>query len=222
MKLGLSYLLILVYLITGCKKDQFESYDRTIDSDYFNDSIGASTIYKVEEIIYDDFTNSSDTFEYQLKELNHSVFRDNMNRDAIKIDRYTRISDSSKWKYINSWYAVKSNNMVERIEDNKRFIKLSFPVTIDAVWNSNAYNLDNAVNVFYGIINQRYTLDTFKFKNALSVESSNINNIFRERSFREVYVRGIGLVYKNHISIEKNGTVYRGFKINYRLIKHEK
>lgn len=153
-------------------------------------------------------------------EFNESVFKDNLNRDAIRIDRYRRQSDTSNWQYINTWYSVLDNTMAERIENNKRIIKLSFPVSIDAVWNLNAYNSDNAVNVFYGLINQQFNLDTFKFKNAVSVVSANINDNFKERSFREVYVKQIGLVFKNHVSIEKNGSQWRGFKINYRLLKH--
>lgn len=220
MRFYLLYIGLLILLVNACKKDQFETFDRTKDSDYFNDSIGAYNVYSVEEIVFDDFTNSSDTFHYQLKEVNASSFTDNLNRNAVKVDRYKRLSDTSIWQYVNSWYAVKASDMVERIEENKRIVKLSFPVTIDAVWNSNAYNMENAITVFYGLINQRYNLDSFRFRNALSVESSNINNEVSERSFREVYARGIGLVYKFHVSIEKSDKVLRGFKIKYKYLRH--
>lgn len=184
--------------------------------------MGITNVYKVNEIVFDDFTNTSDTFNYQILEKNDTFFKDNLGRRAIKIDRYKRLSDTSLWKYLNSWYAVKASDMVERIEDNKRLVKLSFPVTEEAVWNSNAFNMDNANTVFYGFINQKYNLDTFRFKSALSVESTNINNENRERSFREIYVRGIGLVFKNQVMIDKFGTQIRGFKIKYQLIRHEK
>jgi len=222
LSLKFQYIILILTLVYGCKKDQFETYDRTKDSDFFVDQAGVSNIYKVNEIIFDDFTNSSDTTDYQLLEKNDTYFIDNLGRRAIKIDRYKRLSDTSVWKYLNSWYAVKASDMVERIEDNKRFVKISFPITEDAVWNSNAYNMDNANTVFYGFIDQRYNLDTFKFKSALSVESANINNPSRERSFREIYVRGIGLVFKNQVNIDKVNNQFRGYKIRYQLIKHEK
>lgn len=222
MRNQLVYIGLLFFVWSSCKKDQFETFDRTKDSDYFIDSIGAYSIFKVSEIIFDDFANKSDTLEYQIKEHNESHFTDNLGRKAIRIDRYKRLSDTSAWKYLNTWYAVKASDMVERVEDNKRLVKLSFPVTTDAVWNSNAYNMDVAVNVFYGLINQRYTLDTFRFRNALSVESTNVKDSFKERSFREVYAKGIGLVYKNHVSIVKNASVLRGFKLNYQLLRHVK
>lgn len=222
MKLIFSNIIIVVLLLAGCKKDQFETYDRTKDSDFFSDNIGMSNTYKVNEIIFDDFTNTSDTFNYQLLEKNESYFTDNLGRKAIRIDRFKRLSDTSKWQYINTWYAVKATDMVERIEDNKRIVKISFPITEDAVWNSNAYNMDNANTVFYGFIDQKYTMDTFNFKSALSVESTNVNNSSRERSFREIYARGIGLVFKNQVNIDKVNSQLRGYKIRFQLIKHEK
>ncbi len=212
----------MVFVLASCRKDEYETYVRNSEKSYYNDTLGSFSIFKVNEITFDDFTNSSDTSEYQLMEYNDTFFTDNLGRKALKVDRYRRLSDTSLWTYINSWYSVADNNMVERVEDNKRMIKLSFPITIDAVWNSNAYNLDNAVNVYYGLINKPYTLDAFKFKKALSVESTNVINSKFERSFKEIYAAGIGLVYKNHISLEKsnNGDLIRGFKINYRLLRH--
>lgn len=216
-----TYIVLLGILLLGaCKKDAYESYTRNADEAYYNDSIGAYSIFEVNEIIFDDFSNSSDTFIYQVMEHNESYFYDNLGRKALKIDRYKRISDTSLWRYQNSCYSVNDRNMIERIEDNKRFIKLSFPITVDAVWNSNAYNLDNAINVFYGLIDKPYNQDTFRFKKAISVESTNINNNFRERSFKEVYAHNVGLVFKNQVAIERNGSQWRGYKIRYKLIKH--
>lgn len=213
-------LLFVLLLWVACKKDAYETYTINSDEAYYNDTVGSSTVYEVIEILFDDFSNTSDTSIYQILEKNESTFIDNLGRKATKIDRFKRQSDTSLWTYLNSYYSVNAKNMIERVEDNKRYIKLSFPVSADAVWNSNAYNLDNAINVFYGIIDKPFTLDTLKFKSALSVESTSVNNSFRERSFKEIYAHGIGLVYKNQVAIERNGTQWRGYKIRYKLIKH--
>jgi len=209
-------------IMSACKKDTYEQYTRNTDVAYYNDSVGSLSVFAVSEIVFDDFSNSSDTFRYQIMEVNESEFNDNLGRKAIKIDRYKRQTDTSLWQYLNSCYSVSEFNMVERVEDNKRFIKLSFPVSSDAVWNSNAHNLDNAINVFYGTIGKPYTLDTFKFKKTISVESTIINNSFRERSFKEIYALGLGLVFKNQVAIERNGSQWRGYKINYKLLRHAK
>jgi hypothetical protein len=64
--------------------------------------------------------------------------------------------------------------------------------------------------------------DTFKFKKTISVESTIINNSFRERSFKEIYAFGLGLVFKNQVAIERNGSQWRGYKINYKILRHAK
>lgn len=219
MRLLVLYIFICL-LIAGCKKDEYELNYNSFDRMYFNQKLSAYSIYDVEEIIYDDFSNSVDTFYYQLKEHNESVFSDNLGRKAMRIDRYRSDGDTNVWTYLNTWYAVSDSLMVERVEDNKRLIKLSFPITNEAVWNSNALNMDNINNVFYGLRHQKYKLDAFQFDSAVSVESNTIINSFRERAFKEVYAKNIGLVYKYYVYIDKVGNQMRGVRLVYRLKKH--
>lgn len=207
-------------IVSGCKKDEFETVKETPDRKYFNQSIGSYSVYSVYEVIYDDFTNSIDTFEYQLKELNQSYFTDNLGRKAVRIERYKRNNDTADWTFLNTWYSVSDSLMAERVEDNKRFIKLSFPISSDAVWNSNALNMDNVNNVYYGMRHNKYKLDSFSFDSVVSIESNTINNSFRERAFKEIYAKHIGLIYKNFVFIDKMGSLVRGSRTVLKLRKH--
>jgi hypothetical protein len=208
-------------MLCNCRKDEYETFRQTVGKEYFNSKIGHFSIYLVNEIIYDDFTNTSDTFNYQLREMNESVFKDNLNREAFRIDRHMRMSDTSAWIYVNTWYAALDTKMMERVEENKRLIKLSFPISNDAVWNANSLNTDNANNVFYGLMHQKYKLDAFSFDSVVSVKSTPRINSTSERIFEEVYAKHIGLVYKYHVHVDKAaGPVIRGFKIRYKLYKH--
>jgi hypothetical protein len=215
---GLLFILTVLSLC-ACRKDEYEIY-KPVDKQYMNIKVGAYSIYDVNEIIFDAFNNTSDTMEYQLRELNESIFLDNLGREAIRIDRHVRSTDTSEWVYRNTWYAVADPAMLERVEDNKRLVKLSFPISIEAGWNANALNSDNANNVFYGLIHEKYKLGTFSFDSAVSVKNTPRFTSTSERAFEEVYAKNIGLVYKNHVQIDKAGTVKRGFKIKYQLYKH--
>lgn len=214
-----AFILILSVLIaiSSCKKDETEVYKSNSDLAYFNSSKGTFIIYDVLDITYDDFTNTIDTARYQIREFNESIFTDNTGTPGVRIERSIRNDHQSDWKYLNTWYSVIGKQSIERVEDNKRFIKLSFPVTTDAVWNSNSLNMDNAINVFYGLIRKRYQMGTFKFDNVISVESATIANKLRERAFREIYAKNIGLVYKYYVNIEKNGELSKGKRITYVL-----
>lgn len=220
MKYFILYSAILITLF-ACRKDESETARRSSDKLYFNQKAGAYSVYKVTEVVYDDFANTIDTTEYQLKELNESQFKDNLGRYATRIERYRRSSDTADWTYINTWYAVADEQMAERVEDNKRFIKLSFPITTDAVWNANSLNMDNVNNVYYGMLHRAYKQDTFTFDSVVSVESGTINNAFRERAYKEIYAKNIGLVFRNYVYIDKLGLLLRGSRIRYQLIRHE-
>ncbi len=208
-------------VLVNCRKDEYDTVHKPVGKEYFNGNTGHYAIYLVNEIIFNDFNNTSDTLNYQLRELNESVFKDNLGRPAVRIDRHVRASDTSSWTYLNTWYAVLDQAMLERVEENKRLVKLSFPISNEAVWNANAYNADNANNVFYGLMHQRYQINTFSFDSAVSVKNTPRINSTTERVFEEVYAKHVGLVYKNHVHVDKSpGPVLRGFKIKYRLYKH--
>lgn len=216
-RLGCHIAILMTLFVSSCKKDEYETYKGNNDISYYNLKVGAYVTYDVTEIIYDDFTNSIDTSVYEIKEYNESVYTDNLGRKGIKLDRYTKNKTTGLWDYLNSYYSINGVHSIERVEENKRMIKLSFPVTTDAVWNSNSLNMDNAINVFYGLIHKKYQQDAFKFESVISVESANVINSFRERSFREIYAKNIGLVFKYYVNIEKNGNIWRGVKLTYRL-----
>jgi hypothetical protein len=217
---------ILIYIIIGlsfysCKKDEYELDYESKDIAYFGSHIGSYYIYEVKEIVYDDFQNSIDTFNYQIKEYNESEFYDNLNRKATRIERFRRNNDTSIWQYLNTWYSVASRTMVERVENNIRFVKLSFPVSVDAVWNANSFNMDVDNNVYYGLMHQTYRLNNQHYDSAISVEGNTIKTIFRERAFKEIYAKNIGLVYKNFVHIDKAGLLQKGVRLSYELLHYE-
>ncbi len=215
----LFHIFFFFLLVSGCKKDVYETVNRSYGKGYVNTKIGAYNIYKVEEIIYDDFSQTVDTFRYQLKEVNESMFSDNLNRKALRVERY-KLNNKSQWEIFNVWYTIEDNVAVEKIEDNKRLVKLSFPLSDEVVWNLNAYNSENSMYVYYDFIHQKYKMDTFLFDSAVAVKSDAVNSSVRQRQYIEIYAKNIGLVYKNIVSIDRNGLLQRGFRYKQELIKH--
>lgn len=221
MKKCFSYCILISIIVYSCKKDNYETIARATGKSYFNIKENAKSIFKVEEIIYNDFFNTIDTQRYFLKEINDTVFNDNIGRKSMRIYRYKSIKDTMHWQFLNAWYSTVDNFTAERVEDNKRLVKLSFPLSEDAVWNYNAFNTENGINLFYDFIHQKYVINTYTFDSAIAVKSETINNLARERQYQEVYANHIGLVYKNQIFLDKNGNIKRGYKIKQSLIKHD-
>lgn len=218
-KRNILYILFIAFAFSACKKDEYESTQRSFGRGYASTRTGAYNVYKVEEIIYDDFANTVDTFRYKIKELNESVFRDNLDRPALRLVRF-RLNTKNQWEIWNSWYAVEDNVSYERIEENKRYVKLSFPLNDEVIWNTNTYNSENSNFVYYDFINQKYKLDTFIFDSAIAVKSDPVASSLRQRQYNEVYAKNVGLVYKNVVSVDINGILKRGFKFKQQLIQH--
>ncbi len=204
----------------ACRKDEFESINTSSDKNYISVKTGSFSEYLVQEIIYDDFKNSIDTFVYQIKELNESVFKDNLGRNSIRVDRYIKKEDTTNWFYLNTWYTAIDVHSIERVENNSRKTVISFPISYDAVWNSNEFNMDYVNNVFYTSFHKPYTINNKKYDSSISIESVVISNSIKERAYKEVYVKNIGLVYKNKVFIDKIGSLQRGRRLNYKLLKH--
>lgn len=213
------HIILLLLIFNSCKKDNFENTNRPLGKTYVNNTTGSYNVYKVEEIIYNDFLNTIDTFRYQLKELNESVFKDNLGRNSVRIDRF-KLNEKLQWSYLNTWYSTTDNFSMERIEDNKRLLKLSLPLNEENIWNLNTYNTDNSVTIYYDFIHGPYSVDTFKFDSTIAVKSETINSVIRQRQYYEVYANHIGLVYKNIVNVDLNGSLRRGYKIKQQLIRH--
>lgn len=203
---------ITLFFLFSCKKDSYESNKREIGLSYENFTLKSSITYKTTEILYDDFNNTIDTFRYELKEINDTIFEDNIGRLSARIYRYKRDSKNKPWQFINAVYKSIDNFSFERIDNNKRQIKLSFPLSTDVVWNINQLNQDAAINVFYEYIHNQYKMQLFSFDSTLLIKSNKVNNPIREREYEEIYAKNIGLIFKKEVFLDKFNNTFRGLK----------
>ena len=70
--------IILALSLFSCKKDKSTAPD--LGYNYFPDQVGRYVVYDVDSFYYNDFTNQTDTFKFQLKEKIQSIYYDNQNR----------------------------------------------------------------------------------------------------------------------------------------------
>lgn len=244
-----AFIAILLVSVNGCKKE-YETVSLTADANYFPDDSGTFVIYKVDSILYNDFFFNSDLSQYQrstsyfLKEKITEQFIDNLGRTARKIERYVT-DDTLLHPFVevnNVWYQIKTDRNVEVIEDNIRYVKLTFPVSKSSEWKGNKYFLNEIP--FQPLKNSNIKFDWtytvadkdvaysngFKvFDSTLTIlqiaDSSKVNKLFSE----EKYARKIGLVNKelwrldaqpipgepNFLKSKLNGFIYRQTALSY-------
>lgn len=209
--LKIIFLSLVLIFIASCKKEN-DTVTFDFGYNYFPYDSGTYVIYKVDSVVYNDFDplNLKRNSTQYLKEIVTEEFTDNLGRTAKKIERYVTDSLNHPWKFSNVWYAVKNNTNVERIEDNIRYIKLTFPVTKGNTWRGNKYNelkhfpftdLKFTTTNFdwnYAVteINTNYTFGSINSDSTLIVlqtaDSSNVQKVYSV----EKYAKNIGLVYK--------------------------
>lgn len=207
----LAAFLLLVLFIFSCEKGG-KDYVPNYQEDYFPIDTGFFVIYQVDSILFDNnFTPSiSDTNSYQIKEYIESSFTDNEGREAYRIERYVRKDSTQSWQIKNVWYSVRNQTSAERVEENLRFIKLVFPPNLGETWMGNKYiNIKTEINYYanweYEIteLAQPFTVNGIRFEETLSVLHIDEENLIEKTYSTERYARGVGLISKEFLRLEK-------------------
>ena len=225
-----SFTLILSILLISCsdKTEQFETeslQDYTISLEP-----GKYIIYRVDSLVFPSFGRETEIHKYQQKDLIDAQITDNLGRPSFRVIRYIRDSvDAQSWTAQQPWiangtyYLTVTNDQVEVIEDNLRFVKLHLPLKAGYSWHGNTYLPANPYAPLYGMFSNddnmedwEYYYDEFEpsftYKNNLytdvwSVEAADeIYNVpivdptayaAKTRAV-EKYSKGIGLVYREY------------------------
>ncbi len=223
------YILILFVLVTiaSCKKNKVE-LPPDVGYDYAPTAIGKYVIYDIDSVVFDEFVGGS--YKYRIKEKLEENIIDAQGRPAIKLIRYFKKFDSLvsydniAWTLKDVWTCIKTQTTYEVVEEDIRFSKLIFPITIDKTWNGNAYNTLTPWD--YKILNtdNAETINSTAFDNVLTIEQKDdkLKNIIHREYYIEKYAKGVGLIYReikdlhaeiiNALPIEKRikyGIIYK-------------
>lgn len=216
------YLIIFAGLIfsTSCKEEIAEPVN--LHHDYFPSEIGHYIVYEVDSIVYDDFTQTVDTFYYQVKELIESEFTDGDGQKSMRLERYIRFSTEDEWSIKNIWKSRLTEAKATKTEENITYLKLVFPPEENIVWDGNAYNNYNELSYVYTDVHYPYSIDNNSFDSCLVVLQNDFETLISEEYQFEVFAKKIGLVYKKFVDLTKevDGTITRGVDYSYTYLEH--
>ncbi len=197
-------LLCGVFLFAAsCKKDAQTILETGYD--YAPVATGNYIIYHVDSIHFDDFTQKSDTFSFQLKELMGESFVDLAGNTSYKLYRYTRQDTGNvnalPWALINVWTVTKLSQRYERVEESYRYSRLKFPMTEGASWNGNAFNNNEEWEYTYKDVYKAATVGTNKWDSTVTVIEIDDELLISKKYYKEVYAKNIGLVDRYVIDV---------------------
>ena len=221
-------LLTLCILLFACKKDKtITAVD--VGYDYFPIEIGHWIEYEVDSIVYNDFTGTIDSSHYYIKEVFESEFIDNENRPTIRIERYFKSHDTLDYVLKDVWFANRTSTTAEKVEENKRIIKLAFPVRNNNLWDANAFNFEEELIMEYDNIHEAYSINSFSFDSCVTAQHYETTTLISEAYQYEIFAKNIGMIKKKYLNIEKvwdvfsqSWIIHSGVILEYKIIDYKK
>jgi len=202
MKKVFSLVSLLLLFSYSCKKDKnFSPVD--LGYSYIPVNTGHWIIYDVDSIARDVFNNINITYHYQLKEYIESTFNDNSGRPTQRIERYKKTSDTTDWQICDVWTSNKTTMTYEKVEENIRFVKLTFPVRQGNQWNGNAYNEYPEQDYLYKNVNTHFSINGFSFDSTLTVLQQQDTTLISGDYAYEMYAKNVGMISKRFYTLSK-------------------
>ncbi|MFM7023863.1 MAG: hypothetical protein ACKOXB_12905 [Flavobacteriales bacterium] len=197
-------LLAIVFLFAAsCKKGG----ELVVESgrEYIPVKTGNYIIYHVDSIHFDDFTEKSDTFSFQLKEEIGAAFTDATGNTSYQLKRYTRAdtgnADALPWTLRKIWYVTKLDSRYERVEESYRYTRLEFPASEGGTWNGNAFNNNEEWDYTYKNVHKPTTLKSNMWDSTLTVIQIDDDLLISKKYYKEIYAKNVGLVYRGYIDV---------------------
>ncbi len=219
----LFFILILLFSIS-CTKEKAIIDKIDFHYNYFPIDTGYWIMYQVDSLVWDDFTEEHYHYKYQVLELFESKFYDSEANEAVRIERYQKLNDTTDWIISDVWFANLYANSAQKVEENIRYVKLIFPIKENAKWNGNAFNQLQNEEYTYSSIHTPLTISNFIFDSTLTVKQNYKHNLIEELDKYEIYACDVGMIEKYHKDLTKNivtGEIVKGVEVSYKIIDYK-
>jgi hypothetical protein len=195
------YVCLLCLLLSGCKKESELAPD--IGYDFYPTTLYSERIFEVDSIVFNDFTKTTDTFSFFLKERLEEVFTGGTNQ-SVRVVNYRRESAETSWKPTKTWAFTATSTFIEEQTDNLRTHTLVFPVKKGEKWDANRPNtLKTEENEYLSL--QSETVGEKTYPAVVHIKRRQIQDALKintDIAF-DKYAKGIGLVYRHRENIKR-------------------
>lgn len=214
---GIFILVIMLAFVYSCKKSEQETIN--MGYNYFPLITNSYSIYQVDSIAWDDYNTTVDTFHYQVKLIVDSQYFDNENRESYRWKKFVK-NDTNTWVFNTNYTLTITNDRLESVQENVRYIKLIFPVVAGASWDYNSLNTDLASKTQYSDVDYQTKVLNQNYDSCATVTYQDELNLIQEFFYEEKYARNVGMIYSKHINKRKLSTGLQGYSVVYQLLEH--
>lgn len=194
----------MLFLLMSCAKTERDDYQTDMGYAYFPVKVGQYRIYSVDSILYSK-SALPDTISCQIKETIAEKLDVN-GEEVYRLVREWRPDTSFNWMANTVWWLAKEDNRVIQVEENLKFIKLTFPVKEGLKWDGNSF-IDPTTKIKVGDENVAFFKEwdynligmyresiLGKELDVVEVEESNFETSIELRYSTAKYAKDIGLV----------------------------
>jgi len=209
-------IILITCLLSAC--DEVYILPDEVDTTYFPLEIGNYIIYQIDSTVYDDFNMVKNERTLQVREIVESTFTDASGEESFRIVREYRDSSLDDWGSVgyDIWFSSFEGLNAERIEENQRYVKLAFPVSLGKIWDGNVHiNIDPDGPLGYlegweyeiSEIHEPLSMNGMNFDSVLTVIQQSSGTVIDTVGAREMYAKHVGLIYKELWVLESQCTM---------------
>ena len=206
---------IILFLIIICSCKPINYINENYHSKYFPIELNQEKEFLVTNINHSSF--GKDTVTYYLKEVISEKFLNLEGDSAYRIERFWKTDSMDNYEIKDIWVANKSLNFAQLVEENIRFTKLIFPFDVNVVWDGNAFNNQQSQEYNIESLNIPYNGNGLSFDSSITVIQNYKSNLLEYENSKEIYVIGVGLVYKEDIEVLINSADSNDFSQGYEF-----
>ena len=195
--------------------DETEDFVLDMKEAYYPLEVGKYITYSVDSIRYSSTSGGDieiDTSTFQWREMIVDTFRDGESRLVYEVERMRRNNGSQDWSLVNVLSITKTADRVEWVEDNRRFVKMLFPLKLEDTSNVFQYFDEFELVSVNGEVIEAFkgweylvdeldipsSVNSFSFDSTSTVSYANSENVIELRVAKEQYAKNIGLVTKEY------------------------
>jgi hypothetical protein len=200
------FLIFVVVALFSCTDDESDQPLVNLGYEYFPTDLGRFVEYKVDSIWHDQPVSTipgiHDTSTYYLREVLESLVTDAEEEPSIRIERFKKDSLDDEWELVDIWFAKRTAQNAEKVEENVRYIKMAFPINTSAQWDLNALNFKDEWLTNYDSLYTERTFGELNFPSTVTAVQRINKNLIEDELAYEVYAQGVGLVLRYERDLE--------------------
>lgn len=230
------FVIVSIILFPSCEKDNGEirpPEPYIQHRDYAFLEKGLKVTYQLDSIVYNNFNNTIDTTSYRVIHLFKKKLTDSGDVEQYLIKR-KMFKPNGKLLRAALYKSRLTANEYQVFINNKRDLRLKFPLSADASWDGNAYNNQDSQIYKVKAIHEPATVHGNSYDSTLLVQEAFEENLIRLNAERTRYAKDVGRIYQEKINLRFRGDsippedipweakANAGNIVRYRLKKLEK